>query len=135
MQHPTITRSLSSPNKIHIVLAIDAICVATTNKYLPKAVGNLYWFTLYAQPVSFHNSCVPTRLIERLKGIGNKDIVRMLYETSTQLEKIYFMVKFFSFDGDRCYNVIHKSFFKLYESLLSNHNLFQIIIKLKNEKN
>ena len=45
------------------------------------------------------------------------------------------MVKFFSFDGDRCYNVIHKSFFKLYESLLSNHNLFQIIIKLKNEKN
>lgn len=25
MQHPTITRSLSSPNKIHIVLAIDAI--------------------------------------------------------------------------------------------------------------
>lgn len=62
-------------------------CVATTNKYLPKAVGNLYSFTLYAQPVSFHNSCVPNRLIERPKGIGNKDIVRMLYKTSTQLEK------------------------------------------------
>lgn len=82
IHHPTIMHSISSPTKFHIVLAIDAVCVATTNKYLPKKTGNLYSFTLYIQPVSLGNSCLPVGLIERPKGIGNKDIVKMLFETS-----------------------------------------------------
>ena len=135
IHHPTILHSLSSPIKFHVVLAIDAVCVATTNKYLPKATGNLYSFTLYLQPVSFGNSCLPVRLIEHPKGIGNKDIVKMLFETSKQLGNTNFLVKFLSFDGDRCYNRIHMNFFIKYEHLLKNHNLYEIIQKLKNSTN
>ena len=135
INHPTIRRSLNSPYKFPIVLSIDAVCVTTTSKYLPKKTGNLYSFTIYIQPIISGDRCIPARLVEHPKGIGNKEIVKILLKTSDELQNNNFLVKFLSFDGDRCYNQIHKSFFKIYENLLKNHDLFGIIILLKDHFN
>lgn len=127
--------SYISPIKTPIVLAIDAICVVTTNKYLPKTQENLYAFTLYIQPISHGKKCIPTRLIEHKSGIGNKDICKMLIQTSSELENSFFSVKFLSFDGDKCYDTIHRNFFNNYKKFLLKGDLFGAIKFLKDKTN
>lgn len=85
INHLKIKKTLTSLIKFPIVLAIDAVCVTTISKHLPKKIGNLYSFTVYIGPLISENLCVPACLIEYKNGIGNKDIVKMLLNTSTEL--------------------------------------------------
>ncbi|KAK8834561.1 hypothetical protein M9Y10_019341 [Tritrichomonas musculus] len=125
--HSTIILASKSKTSIPICLGIDAVCVVASNKYTNLPIENLYSFTIYLQPLLPQFKCIPVRLIECKSGIGNKDIVKLLIETSNELEHLKFSVHFLSFYGDHCYNEFNHSFFNSYEKHLQSGNLFIII--------
>lgn len=129
--HPTIKKCISSQISMPIVLGIDALCVVATSKYNRIPIKNLYSFTIYIQPFSIEDKCLPIRIIEKENGIGNSEIVDLLAETSGVLKTYGFNVKFNSYDGDRCYNTPHKLFFDLYENFLLEDDLEGAINKVK----
>lgn len=132
--HPTIQKVLSSTQSVPIVLGIDALCIVATSRYNHSLIKNLYSFTVYIQPVFFGYKCMPIRLIEKENGIGNREILRLLQETSNQLKSINFDVRFNSFDGDKCYNILHKNFFDEYEIFILNDDLEGAVNKMKNKQ-
>ena len=135
MPHSTISFASKSSKPIPITLGIDAVCVVASSKYSNLPIENLYAFTIYLQPLLPEHKCLPVRIIESKSGIGNKQIVDILVDTSRQLESLNFSVHFLAFDGDHCYNVFHHWFFNSYEKFLISGDLFSIINKFKYKKN
>lgn len=129
--HQTIYYASQSKKPVPINLGIDAICVVASSKYAHTHIENLYSFTIYLQPLGFDKKCLPVRLIESKSGIGNKEIVNILLQTSQELKRFNFESKFLSFDGDHCYNVLHQEYFKMYEEFLESGNIMGVIYKMK----
>ena len=100
-----------SKSPIPNCLGIDTVCIVASSKYNNVPIENLYSFTIYLQPLLPQYKCIPVSIIEGKSGVGNKDIVNLLLETSKELEHMHFSVLFLAFDGDQCYNFCHHSFF------------------------